>query len=155
LSGIESDYIYKYELLRNNLHLIIHEALKMEPQTHNAKHRNAAERIASSFLELLERQFPIDSPDRLLKLKTPGDFAKALNVHVNHLNHAVREVTGKPTSIHISTRIIDEAKALLKHTDWTVSQIAWSLGFESPNYFYNFFKKRTGHSPKLTRTEPL
>lgn len=155
MAEIGSDYLYKYELLRNNLQLIIHEAMKMEPHTHGIKHPHAAERLASQFLDLLARQFPIDTPDRVLLLKTASDFAKALHVHVNHLNHAVREVTGKSTSVHISGRIIDEAKALLKHTDWTVAQVAWSLGFETPNYFYHFFKKHTGHSPKHSRLQPL
>jgi AraC family transcriptional activator of pobA len=150
LAEIGSDYIYKYDLLRNHLNLIIHEALKMEPA--GVQHRNASERIASLFLELLERQFPIDSPDRSLKLRTAGDYAKALSIHVNHLNHAVKEVTGKPTSTHISDRILAEAKALLRHTDWPVSRIAGSLGFEYPNYFHNFFKKKTGHSSKLIRS---
>lgn len=152
LAEIESDYVYKYDLLRSYLHLIIHEALKMEPATHDIKQHNASERITSLFIELLERQFPIDAPDRSLKLKKPGDYARALSIHVNHLNHAVRQVTGQPTSAHIADRILSEAKALLKHTDWTAAEIGYSLGFEHPNYFYNFFKKKTGHPPKQTRS---
>ncbi|HEY0608534.1 MAG TPA: helix-turn-helix transcriptional regulator [Chitinophaga sp.] len=152
LTEIESDYVYKYDLLRSYLHLIIHEALKMEPAVNDIKHHNASERIASLFTELLERQFPIDAPDRSLKLKKAGDYAKALSIHVNHLNHALRQVSGKPTSAHISDRILSEAKALLKHTDWTAAEIGYSLGFEHPNYFYNFFKKKTGHPPKQSRS---
>ncbi|GAA0562200.1 helix-turn-helix domain-containing protein [Chitinophaga japonensis] len=155
LATIGSDYLYKYDLLRNYLHLLIHEALKMEPGPGAVKQGNAAERIASLFLELLERQFPIDTPDRSLKLRTAGDYARALSVHVNHLNHAVREVTGQPTSAHISGRVLAEAKALLKHTDWPVATIAHSLGFAYPNYFYNFFKKGTGHPPRRFRGRPL
>lgn len=155
LGEIRSDYIYKYDLLRNYLHLIIHEALKMTPSAIGVKQRTAAERITSLFLELLERQFPIDSMERSLELRTAGDYANALSIHVNHLNHAVREVTGKPTSAHISDRILAEAKALLKHTDWSVSEIAYSLGFEYSNYFNNFFKKKTGHPPKVIRSGAL
>ena len=155
LTEIESDYVYKYDLLRSYLHLIIHEALKMAPAVNDIKQHTASERITSLFIELLERQFPIDAPDRSLKLKKAGDYAKALSVHVNHLNHAVRQVSGKPTSAHISDRILSEAKALLKHTDWTAAEIGYSLGFEHPNYFYNFFKKKTGHPPKQTRSRGL
>ena len=39
-----------------------------------------------------------------------------LNVHVNYLNRAVKEVTGKSTTTHITERIVSEAKALLQHT---------------------------------------
>jgi AraC-like DNA-binding protein len=53
----------------------------------------------------------------------------------------VKQVTGKSTTTHIAERIITEAKALLLHTDWTVSQIAYALGFDYPTYFNNFFKK--------------
>jgi AraC-like DNA-binding protein len=153
LAEMDSAYIYKYELLRNYLNLVIHAALKMEPTSILSGNKNAAERISLLFFDMLERQFPIDSPDRTIKLKTPGDYAKALRVHVNHLNHTVKVVSGKSTSFHISQRILAEAKAMLRHTDWPVSTIASSLGFEYSNYFNNFFKRKTGHSPKLIRAD--
>jgi AraC family transcriptional regulator, transcriptional activator of pobA len=151
LAELASDYVFRYDVLRNYVSLLIHKSMKMQPALHEVNHVNAATRITTLFMELLERQFPIDSPDRELKLKKANDFAKSLSVHVNHLNHAVREVTGKSTSIHISERILNEARALLKHTDWSVSAIAFSLGFEYPTYFNNFFKKNTGVTPLSIR----
>ena len=62
LTEIESDYIFKYDLLHNYVNLIIHEAMKIQPAESYFKHSNASSRITSLFLELLERQFPIDSP---------------------------------------------------------------------------------------------
>ena len=102
-------------------------------------------------MELLERQFPIETADKALSLKTANDYARHLAVHVNYLNRAVKEVTGKPTSSHISERIIGEAKAMLQHTDWNVSEIAYALGFDYPTYFNNFFKKHTGTTPTILR----
>jgi AraC-like DNA-binding protein len=78
-----------------------------------------------------------------------------LHVHVNYLNSAVKKVTGKPTTGHIADRIISEAKALLQHTDWSISEIAYALGFEYPTYFNNFFKKKTGEIPKAVRLAHL
>ena len=69
----ESTYIYKQDILRNYLHLIIHHALKTEPARNYEKIQNASSRITSLFLELLERQFPIDSMQNQLKLKSAGD----------------------------------------------------------------------------------
>jgi len=146
-----TDYIYKYENLRNYVSLLIHLSLKEQPALNEVKHVNAATRITTLFIEQLERQFPIGSPDRELKLKKANDFARSLSVHVNHLNYAVKEVTGKSPSILISERIINEAKALLKNTDWSVSAIAFSLGFAYPTYFNNFFKKNTGVTPLSIR----
>ncbi|HEY4327174.1 MAG TPA: helix-turn-helix transcriptional regulator [Mucilaginibacter sp.] len=151
IDEIDRDYIHKYDLLRNYVNLIIHEALKMQPNTHYFKHQNATGRIADLFMALLERQFPIDSPQATVKLKTANDFATHLSVHVNHLNSSVRQVTGKTTTEVITARIINEAKALLLHTDWNVSEIAYSLGFEYPAYFTNLFKKQTGATPLSLR----
>jgi AraC-like DNA-binding protein len=147
----ESDYIYKDELIRNYISLIIHESLKLEPAENFDQNKNAASRLSSVFLELLERQFPIETTDQSLQLKSAQDFAKNLNVHVNYLNRAVKEITGKSTTAHITERILTEAKALLQHTDWNISEIAFALGFDYPTYFNNFFKKQTGTNPKAFR----
>lgn len=151
LAELETTYVYRFDVIRSYLNLIIHEGMRMEPALSAVKYHNASERIASLFLELLERQFPIDSPQHALKLKKASDYAESLSVHVNHLNHAVREVTGKPTSAHITERIVMEAKALLRHTDFSISEIAYCLGFEYPNYFNSFFKKNTGLTPLSMR----
>src|SRR5438128_5491786 len=98
----KSDYAYKDDLIRNYINLIIHEALKLQPSENKDQHRNAASRLTSVFLELLERQFPIESSDNPLQLKTAQDYAKNLNVRVSYLNRAVKEVTGKPTTGHIT-----------------------------------------------------
>jgi len=151
----ETEYVFKDELIRNYMNLIIHEALKMQPSENNIKHNNASARITSVFLELLERQFPVESTDRPLVLRTAQDYAGYLSVHINYLNSAVKEITGKSTSTLISDRIIAEAKALLQHTDWNITEIAYALGFEYPTYFNNFFKKKTGSIPKAVRAGHL
>jgi AraC family transcriptional regulator, transcriptional activator of pobA len=151
----KTDYTYKDDLIRNYIHLIIHEALKLQPSENYDQHKNAASRITSVFLELLERQFPIESIQRPLELKTAKDYAKILNMHINHLNRSVKEITGKSTTTHITERIIKEAKALLQHTDWSIAEIAFALGFEYPTYFNNFFKKITGTNPKSLRVQKV
>jgi AraC family transcriptional activator of pobA len=151
MEEMDSDYVHKYDLLRNYLRILMHEALKITPVTTYEINTSAAARITTLFLELLERQFPIDSPGQFLKLKTANNYAQGLAVHTNHLNRSVKEVTGKTTTQHISERVLIEAYALLKHTDWSIAQIANSLGFEEPAYFANFFKKYTGSSPVTSR----
>lgn len=147
----ESDYTYKDELIRNYINLIIHEALKLQPSEVYTSSRNGKARIASVFLELLERQFPIETPSSPLKMKTAKDYAQNLNIHVNYLNRAVKEITGRSTTSLITQRILTEAKALLQHTDWNISEVASALGFEYTTYFNNFFKKLTGTNPKSVR----
>lgn len=151
LAEMASGYVHKQDLLRTYVQLLLHEALKMQPYTAYQQPPNATARLVSLFLELLERQFPIDSPTHALRLRTPSDFAAQLAVHVNHLNRAVREQTGKTTSAHLIDRVVAEAKALLLHTSWGTAEIAYGLGFEYPSYFNNFFKKHTAHTPSAWR----
>ncbi|MBI1184728.1 helix-turn-helix domain-containing protein [bacterium] len=147
----ESAYAHKDELMRNYIQLIIHEALKLEPSDDFSQGNNASARLTRVFLELLERQFPIETPEQPLALRTAQDYANNLSVHVNYLNRSVKQTTGKPTTAHIAERIGNEAKALLSHTDWNINEIAFALGFEYPTYFNNFFKKLTGTNPKSIR----
>lgn len=147
----QSEYEHKDEIIRTYINLILHESLKLKPAEKFSTNKNAATRLTSVFMDLLDRQFPIESSKTPLQLKTAKDYAKILAVHVNSLNRAVKEVTGKSTTSHISEHIINEAKAMLKYTTWQITEIAYALGFEYPTYFNLFFKKHTGKTPSELR----
>jgi AraC family transcriptional regulator, transcriptional activator of pobA len=148
LHEINTDYIYKYDVLRNMAFELIHLAMKLQP-SNNFEHSkiDASNRIAALFLELLERQFPIDENNSIMNLRSASAFAQQLSIHVNHLNRSVKTVTQKTTTQQIAQRIVQEAKCLLKHSYWNVSEIAYSLGFEETAHFNHFFKKHTGQTP--------
>jgi AraC family transcriptional regulator, transcriptional activator of pobA len=146
-SELSSDYAFKYDLLRNYVMELIHTGQKLKPMESNLVTTNAAGRISSLFIELLERQFPIENNSQLMQLKAPIEFATVLGVHINHLNKVLKEITGRNTTEIINGRITEEAKILLKQTQWNVSEIAYSLGFDEVAHFSNFFKKHTTISP--------
>jgi AraC family transcriptional activator of pobA len=148
---LSSDYAFKYDLIRNYVLELIHYGQKLQPATALYPTHNASARVSSLFIELLERQFPIESPRQKLGLRTAKDYADRLAIHVNHLNKVLKENTGKTTTGLISGRIAQEAKILLRQTDWNVSEIAYSLGFEEVAHFSNFFKKQTALSPLAFR----
>lgn len=150
---INSEYIYKYDVLRNLVFELLHFAMKIQPSSlFDKQSGNASQRISALFLELLERQFPIDDVHQGIQFRTASDFANQLNVHVNHLNRAVKEITQKTTSQLIAERVLQEAKILLKHSRWNVSEIAYGLGFKELTHFNNFFKKHTQLSPLKFRS---
>ena len=147
----QSDYVNKTDILRCYLHLLIHTALKMQDSNKYESHLNASQRIT----ELLERQFSIDYPHSVLSLRTPADYANRLSIHVNHLNKVVKDTTGKTTSIMIAERIIKECTQYLLHSNLSISEIAYHLGFESIAYFSKFYRKHTGKSPSEIREQPI
>jgi AraC family transcriptional activator of pobA len=148
---LSSDYVYKYDLLRNYILELVHYGQKLQPAITRYPLHNASARVSSLFIELLERQFPIESPHQRLNLRTAKDYADRLSVHVNHLNKVLKESTGKTTTAFITARITQEAKILLKQTDWNISEIAYSLGFEEVAHFSNFFKKQASLAPQAFR----
>ncbi|MCF1750233.1 helix-turn-helix domain-containing protein [Mariniradius sediminis] len=148
----QSDYKYRYDSIRNHIFELIHYALKLQPNTLSDRQPfNAAQRISAMFLELLERQFPIEDNHPQIELRTASEFAEHLNVHVNHLNRALKETTGKTTSQVIAERLVQEAKVLLKHSKWNISEIAFALGFVEVTHFNNFFKKHVESAPTKFR----
>ena len=151
IKEIDSDYIYKYDAIRSLVFELVHLAQRMQPATVLYSNQNASTRISSVFMELLERQFPIESPAQQMKFRAPADFAEQLSVHVNHLNRALKDTVGKTTSQIVGERIMQEAKALLKHSDWNIAEIGYSLGFEEASHFNNFFRKHTRVTPKSFR----
>jgi AraC family transcriptional activator of pobA len=144
-------YAYKYDLLRNYVLELIHYGQKLQPATALHQGHHAAARVAALFIELLERQFPIETPQQQLRLRTAKDYADRLAVHVNHLNRVLKEHTGRTTTEIIGGRVIQEAKILLKQTKWSISEISDSLGFAEVAHFSNFFKRQTQLSPLVFR----
>lgn len=153
MADMGSDYRHKYELLHTHVQLVVHTALRLRDAPPPAPVPSNAGRLAAQFLHLLEQQFPVTSPAQQLPLRTPQAFAARLHVHVNHLNRAVREITGRTTSAHLAGRIAREAQALLQHTDWPITTIADCLGFAEATYFTHFFRKQAGTSPLAFRQQ--
>jgi len=149
---LNSDYAFKYDLLRNKVYDLVHFALKMQPPQEQGEHfKNAAQRISSLFIELLERQFPIEEHHPQIQFRSPSDFADQMNIHVNHLNGVLKETTGNTTSELIAQRLLQEAKILLRQSTLNISEIAYALGFKEVPHFNNFFKKHTALSPMKFR----
>lgn len=78
-------------------------------------------------------------------------LASSLNISAAHLNRLCRQATGLSVSGMINEYLMAEAKKYLSYTNMTVSEIAYLLHFEYPNYFARFFKKHAGQSPQAFR----
>lgn len=156
LEEIHADFNFKNDVLRNLVFQLIHKTLKLRPsETIATDPSNASSRIFSLFLDLLEKQFPITNVGQRLAFRSASDFAAQLAVHVNHLNKSVKEATSKTTSELILQRLLKEAKILLKHSTWNISEIAYALGFEESTHFNNFFKKHLELTPSQFRKSQL
>lgn len=144
---LTSGYAYKHDLLRTYVWELIHLVQKLQPVPIQLATHSASERVATQFADLLARQFPRQSPQPPLRLRTAADYANQLAVHVNHLNRVLKEATGHTTTALLSQRLTQEAKLLLRQTSWSVSDIADSLGFSDVAHFCTFFRRHTTQTP--------
>ena len=78
-------------------------------------------------------------------------FAGQLNISSSYLSDMLKFLTGKTTKEHIHFKLIERAKERLLATDQTAAEIAYSIGFEYPQYFNRLFKEKTGMTPKEYR----
>ena len=75
-------------------------------------------------------------------------IADKISVTQRYLSDTLKKETGKTTTEHIQLYLIDEAKNMLLEPNATISETAYQLGFEYPQYFSRLFKKKVGMSPK-------
>lgn len=85
-------------------------------------------------------------------LPTVKYLAEQVHLSPSYLSDLLKKETGKNTQDHIHFHLIEEAKNILLSTNKSVSEIAYSLGFEYPQYFNKLFKQKTGKTPIEFRT---
>ena len=80
-------------------------------------------------------------------IPTVKQIAEKVHLSPNYLSDLLKKETGKSTQEHIHYHLIEKAKEMLLSSNASVSEIAFQLGFEYPQYFGNLFKKKAGLSP--------
>lgn len=78
-------------------------------------------------------------------------YAEKLFMSARNLNLICQNILNQTVTEIIETRKLIEAKNLLTHSDKTISEIGFELGFNEKSYFTNVFKKRTGETPSEFR----
>ena len=74
-------------------------------------------------------------------------LAEVAHVNKYHLSHTFRREYGISPINYLIMRRIREGRHMLEHTSYSLSQIAHSIGFSSPSYFSQSFRKAEGLSP--------
>ena len=80
-------------------------------------------------------------------LPTVDYFADKLNLSAGYLTDLLKKETGKTTKEYLQIEVIEKAKYKLLNSNDTVGEIAYTLGFEYPQYFNRLFKQKTGLTP--------
>ena len=125
-------------VLQAYLHILLVKARRVCPAGRRPPMGSAAS-LARSFIELVTQQDRVHHSVRAC--------SDALGVTPGYLAETVKEVTGRTPGQIIRASQLIEAERLLIHSDKTVAQIAYALGFQDAAYFGRFFKRECGVTP--------
>lgn len=115
---------------------------------------NSHSSVVTKVKELIEAYF--ESGDQLVHgMPSPEYLADQVHYSKNYLSDLLKRETGRSTKSHVDHHVVDLAKTALLHSERTVSEIAYDLGFNYPHYFSRMFKKYTGASPLDFRANGL
>jgi AraC family transcriptional regulator, transcriptional activator of pobA len=88
-------------------------------------------------------------------MKSIAQYARELNITTVHLNRICQAAVGRSALQLVDEFLFLEAEKYLKHTEYSISEIAYRLNFEDPAYFSRFFSKYAGVSPKIFRENKI
>ena len=77
-----------------------------------------------------------------------AELCEILNISRAQLHRKLKKTTGRSTSHYIRSLRLDIAKDMLEKADLNVSEVAFSVGFSSANYFSRAFKAEFGYAPR-------
>ena len=107
--------------------------------------RSRAKEYFTQFTQLLGEHYKRE--------RSVGFYARQLCITPKYLTTLVKRISGRSASEWIDNFVILEAKTLLKYSDMSVQEIAYSLNFPNQSFFGSYFKRNTGVSPSQFRAE--
>lgn len=131
--------------LRSYLRIWLIEASRITTSQEPSRWNDRGTALTNRFLCLVGEHFRSTS--------AVSQYAGRLQVTPSHLNETVRRTLGKTAGQVIRERVVLEARRLLRHSQLSISEIAYQLQFEDPSYFARFFRKQTGQPPAQFRSQ--
>ncbi|MBP3356284.1 MAG: helix-turn-helix transcriptional regulator [Rikenellaceae bacterium] len=136
-------------LIVSNIELFLNYCIRFyDRQFITRNHVNSD--LLGRFERLLDDYFHSDKP-HTLGLPSVRWCAGELNLSPNYFGDLIKKETGQSASEHIQQKLINTAKERIFDTGLSISQIAYSLGFQYPQHFSRLFKKHVGCSPNEYR----
>ncbi|MGI6232691.1 MAG: helix-turn-helix domain-containing protein [Prevotella sp.] len=106
--------------------------------------------VLTHFEELLDQYFDGHRP-YVDGLPTVKYFASECYLSPNYFGDLVKRETGRTPQEYIQSKIIELAKESLTDANRSISDIAYSLGFQYSQHFNRYFKREVGQTPSQYR----
>lgn len=138
-------------LLVNHIELLLNYCMRFYERQFTTRSRINSDAL-TRFEKLLNEYFEGTLAEQN-GLPTVKYFADKLCLSPNYFGDMLKKETGKKPQEYIQEKLIELAKERISDSEETVSQIAYSLGFQYPQHLCRLFKKRVGCTPNEYRTQ--
>lgn len=138
-------------LLVNHIELLLNYCMRFYERQFITRGKTNRD-VLTRFENLLDEYFESTLAEQD-GLPTVKYFADKLCLSSNYFGDMFKKETGKSPQEYIQEKVIELAKERISGTSDTVSQIAYSLGFQYPQHFCRLFKKRVGYTPSEYRAQ--
>lgn len=138
-------------LLVNHIELLLNYCMRFYERQFITRGKTNRD-VLTRFENLLDEYFESTLAEQD-GLPTVKYFADKLCLSSNYFGDMFKKETGKSPQEYIQEKVIELAKERISGTADTVSQIAYSLGFQYPQHFCRLFKKRVGYTPSEYRAQ--
>ena len=151
LNSLETEYLRnpdsaQYHILNNLLHIFLLQAEReLKNQGFKELKKSASLDYLILFKDLLEQNFHSE--------KSVSNYASKLSISTKQLNKATTDLLAKTPKQLIDERVLLEAKRLLVHSNQSIKEVAYQLGYEEPTNFIKYFKKHTNTTPSEFREQ--
>lgn len=125
-------------MIKSLLKVFLLHLIKMKNEEFTSLNIN--QKRAYEFLLLLE--------DHYIEERNMQFYADRLGLSAKRLNQVLKEVLNATSIQLLHDRLILEAKRQIIHSENSIKEIAWVLGFKDRPYFSRFFKVHTGQTPE-------
>lgn len=131
---------YSNKIIRSLLHILITLIHRIKSKGYNKVELNNYLKEFIKFQNLIEKEY--------YKTKKVADYASKMGFSAKKLNTIVNYITNKSVKAFIDEVVIIKAKKDLLHSNMSVKEVAFKLGFKDPANFYKYFKKHTKYTPE-------
>ena len=138
-------------LLVNHIELLLNYCMRFYERQFITRGKTNRD-VLTRFENLLDEYFESTLAEQD-GLPTVKYFADKLCLSSNYFGDMFKKEAGKSPQEYIQEKVIELAKERISGTADTVSQIAYSLGFQYPQHFCRLFKKRVGYTPSEYRAQ--
>ena len=138
-------------LIAMNIELLLNYCMRFYERQFITR-SNANKDALTKFEQLLNEYFLSKLPMQE-GLPSVKYFADKICLSSNYFGDMLKKEKGKTPQEHIQDKFIEMAKEHIVETNETVSQIAYTLGFQYPQHLCRLFKKRVGCTPNEYRTQ--